>query len=1098
YGGTAAPNLLFHGDPIEFPHPQVEIEEQDSDESNQLFPQHPETNGFQVESEQVWNEINELDKDLAQQTSSEHRIYGGNLDFADWGKLHGQAAAFSVTHQQSSASHSDLKKKLKLRLNRFSSRELESQAERIIASLDFGEKEASDSNNLNEPQKQLAIVSNQIREVAQIFQDVHELRFRVQHDVAFFDSLSWILPDESQNLCSEYADDLIRLLKLLRSEEIDWDAPPTLDDFNEIKSEHREIMKCEKDLNDHFKDICELTVPDLDAFHREMAVEIALRFPFLPADVENENNPLPTRSQLCEILQTNKLNNDQRVTPSSRKKASQVRANVYQEYRKLIRSPENGNEASRLLQVAAYLMPTDSIDFETFSVADRTVIARAEITNLEELQEIGQIIERRPTELGMRLQSNVPVVVRYQLYGDEIGFADESQDVRQKQVAGTELVNLVAANNATDGRSEVLNGIQVTVLNTADLDETLIETFQIPLKLPSANEIELIVMDAEGLNKVFRHDQPVSQVESSDPVFCLPNRDFTFQFGLKNLWHQSRQGTIRLYACEQSVSPSIPGKINREVQSQTRKAIDRNLQPLAEYSFNLKGKSDPVSIQWKVSEESQGKELEIKNGFFCTIEGDAIDESWEFWIPIFVLERSVARVDLVNGGGDLQLQVKREPTLSVDESVQINWHSTNDIIPPGKATLKAGVDSDTIKVASNVSGLRSRLADGEDLFLYVDIDGWPRKYIYKFDGNRFVQPSSIAQASVELVLGDPKKPIQPVSLTQERGFDQVLGINQKLDNARVDIKMDAPSNRFSFQSGEDVIRLKESGDAGLLNYPRQVSYRAQVAKSGGLIVSAGVRDHQLELPIVGSRFEIKPRMILDGNEVSFQGTNRVLLRVDRKDPEIEDYDIVTQKIYPGRQVRVEIKASDPDGVGLDWDTGVEIYVSDKNARFSRALDGKPQGKFEGNQTFLLTAPKEPGNYILGVKVTDRVGNFDEDIKDNKVVMKVLPPPGSQVDSTGAPAKVFKHTLMVELTDAFQLDLSNAKVTIQPEDAKAVSIGNGKFAFQNLNGGKVYSVNAQFTMSSGIAKGRVIKGSATVKFPARSKSSLTKTTVIQVK
>jgi hypothetical protein len=148
----------------------------------------------------------------------------------------------------------------------------------------------------------------------------------------------------------------------------------------------------------------------------------------------------------------------------------------------------------------------------------------------------------------------------------------------------------------------------------------------------------------------------------------------------------------------------------------------------------------------------------------------------------------------------------------------------------------------------------------------------------------------------------------------------------------------------------------------------------------------------------------------------------------------------------------------------------------------------------------MEAPAEIGTYSLGVKVADRVGNVDEELKANRVTFSVVDKPipreTNPKDLVSPPPKIYTHTLVVTVTAVDLANVEDLSVTLTPADTAPVIVGN-IYTFRKLKGDVSYQVSASGKIKSGISAGDELSASGQASFPAQAISSQTQAMALKL-
>ncbi len=1073
FGGTSTPHLNWLGSEASFRRPMVIPSDDDAEEEQQ----DPDRVEFTPDASKMAEELNKA-WSAFRRTRNRLAISPEIMDPASWHSMTFRLIGFAADELQ------------------FSLRDVVRSCQKVP--LDLQDLEES----LLEPVQHVAQRLNLIpdpdaetepavildkRMVAKSFLRVNELEQRLPHYVAMADSLSWIFPAE--DAVEKLRTNTIQLVELFGDVNRPTDfssilraSEPSLDQFDDINRASDRLMRSEDRLLKRLNFIFRNVVTQTNGFQREMAVEAVLRMPFLVAEKPHEISPemkdedrLWSREEMQEMLATNPINKYSRIDSSDRVSASARRIELYRETLAALGSPAENNSASLRLQTFAYRLPVTRFEVKAFVVRDRAPKIRVMANNRNALENGENYIERETTVLDLGLDvDNTQVLVRCQLIQDDKYFSFPGSSSSEHEFEGNP--ELIALQDSLENDPECKLSVSIVDRNNPSNEYV---SFNIPIRLPSKDVIELIA-DVGGRASVVRRNS------IGDPIRPFPNRkDRRFELGLRNQWHRKRAGTISLYACASPDTRTIIGKINRQVMQRTMLQLEnKSLQEIATSKFELPAATGdatgPVKIIWRVpGEEEETPPVQADYGFLCVIENEGRTENWYYWIPVFPLENPVVSVlPVMDESGSLALSVKRQQFCPRDMPVTVGWRFSDNQIKGGTQVIGAESGEITIPLARNVA---EQLKQGS--FLYVDIDNWPRKFVFEFTGSTFAIATT-NNAEIDVQLGQPgdaqTSETGLVGLEPANGFLR-FGTASEDHTLTVTLKPNVPSvgDAFLFATAADHIRLFETGDAYELYYPWQISNHVSLAaKTGTLFLESRVTDYQLAFSDIGRVFEIAPVLNLDQRERTLDGPNRIQVQFDREPPRIGDVRVRnTGEIYPTQPVRISVEADDGEGVGI---ATVDVFLSDRNGSL-RELSGKPcAAKRVGDGTFEIEAPEKPGKYTVGVRVADVVGNSAEELSENRVNFEVVQKPVVPGESKPVTPVVYRHTLIVTVTN--HSIVTQPEIVIKPEDASPERTNDGQYVFKDLNGGVQYTISAKARIASGVAKGDELKASLTVKFP----------------
>ncbi len=385
---------------------------------------------------------------------------------------------------------------------------------------------------------------------------------------------------------------------------------------------------------------------------------------------------------------------------------------------------------------------------------------------------------------------------------------------------------------------------------------------------------------------------------------------------------------------------------------------------------------------------------------------------------------------------------------------------------------------DSILIAKDLS------TKDKDLFLYVDVNRWPRKYVFRYNGAAFIEGTAKdAKFSVAMGGSDQKQPedefVEIDSVNSN--FDRILGTRSSAKSLDVTLSLNVPygGGNFSFTSASDYIDFFGDGKFKLY-YPREIKNVVQVTESGTIIINSQVSDYQLRFNVKDDPlaiFEISPRLSLSGEPsvplpAPGRGEDRrfgVKILFDREKPVLRDVRVLTDMpVFSGEPVKIHAAASDGDGVGVEWrNGGIGIYVSQRNGELQTplGLNGPARKIIEStdDDTYVIKAPQETGTYSVGVLAKDRVGNEMTSGYRGSITVIEKPPPVP-------PAPVVEPTYELELTVVgdFGAPITEPELAIEPKIDPPARAQGGKFVYtlKGLKKGTAYTIRAKAKLTIG--------------------------------
>lgn len=1081
FGGTAAPNLKWLGSipaDLDFANPIVKSEGEEAEPDEEISDPDrvevtPTASKIAQDTNKAWAAYRKARKEFAVLPPSV-------IDLDSWQKITRQLIELNADELQSVISLPEFMtacREIPRDIQRLKE-SLRDKSTRLIENLDL----IPDPEAATEPKPVI-----EKRHVAKTYIQIHDLRNRLPYYIAVVDSLSWIFPsDGTIEDLGDYTTQLIELYGKTNNESefasVLNDVSPSLDQFSGINAEAQRLVDAEARILRTLNSICRDVVLDCNGFQREMAVEALLRLPILEAEKPDESSPdfqdedrLWSREELQEILSNNPVNTFPRVEPSDRDRGSALRMEIYRNYIKSIGDPTVDNPTSLRLQSFAYRLPVEWFPIDKLAVRERTPEIYVKATRHDDLVNGDNYIERTLTQLDLGLVvRNTEVLVRCEIIQGEkyFGFADNDNSATSEFMGNP---SLVALRDAPAINPHCKLNISIVDRNNPSKEY---ENLTIPIRLPTEDSIEVIV-EMGGSRWEFEQDS------LGDPIRTFANRIDNCKISLRNNWHYKRTGTVSIFACASPHARTIVGKINEDVKQRTLQELNAgSLSAIASADFELPGAVageaiDIHNIKWNrpAGQEGDLPVISADNGFLCVIDHEKSGSCWYYWIPVFPFEKPVVGIIADVSSDDLTLMVSRKDFCPAENPVSLSWRFSDDQIRADRGVLSPGINKLELPAGSNVSEVLDK-----NSLLYIDVDDWPRKYIFEFNGRTF-NPVSPNSAALTVRLGQmDDEPTETNQLVELRSSESSIefGTRSSEQTVSVEFSPNVPSDgsAFSFASAEDYISLFENRNTNeRLFYPRQISNFVQLDPKSGIMLESKVDDYRLTFSDTGPRFELNPTLNLAQQSINLSGQNRVSIQFDTRDPEISEIRVATTSpIFSNEKVRIRLDATDGKGVGIDWDNDVEIFLSDRNGTL-RDLSGKPRPARRVDQsTFEIDAPNEPGTYTVGAKVADRVGNTDQSLAANRVKFEVVEKPSTPVKKPIEP-KVYTHTLVVTVAprNTELSNVTNLVVKMDPEPESPPETRGNKYFFRKLKADVSYTVSATCKLKSGPARGLELVG-----------------------
>ncbi len=1081
WGGQAAQECFVTGqsDPLEFDFPKLLVID-DSDPSEEgetetLEPTELATTHADALDE-LWKEYDIVNSRM---------VVGHASDFASrkWNELTLRMVRLSYANIQGQ-SLDERKGQLSSAIRQFDKAEVA----RVKATLDQYRLVADEDNPLGEK-----------GEVIRAFLTWYGVAFRIQHYSAVFDGLSRLMPENST--LQDYRKELETLSQLTMTHaSLFQTATPTADQLSDYRQAHEDLVFQESRLRGELGLLVSLSTQSLHGLEREVAVDVLLRYPFWesppPADMEPDSpaSTFPTRADVRLQLKGNKPDVRKRINLAARSTAAKDRVQWYRRLSDLFGPPIRQTEDLRMLQPFAFRFPVKDLDFRLLVVQAKTLMTRVVATNKADLTSGAGVVIERDTfaeggtvlDLGLAIDGTATVATRFELVQSEPFFKFAGNEQDQLTVADGKIKLSAIQDAEGDQRAVSKATLRVRVFDR-DNPEKEFDSFVVKLLLPSTNQVDLTIEVGAGSTSFAQTDLP-------NTIRPFANRESDCLFQLKNRWHQGRTLDVALYPCRGD-SQTISGKVTNVVRRATLSALERRaLKPLAMKQVVLgaaQSGTETQTIDWTPAEPKEGETAPalyegaapLPNGMLCIIRDVANQQEWQYWIETFPLEEAVVLVEPVHDGDDLFFTLERN-SKAPDGDIVVKWSFSDDQIESSLATRKTlSAGRDLIARVPVLTHVSQQLKRGT--YLYVDVDDWPRKYVFRYDGSTFQMPLTLNDATITLET-DADKPDAPEKILQElesQDFDRMYATRATVDQVIVMISANLPSNAnaFSFDTADpddpDCILLTGSSEALKRYYPREIQTTAFLqTKSGRIRLNSNVSDFRISIGDLGSRFEIHPSTRIGGVPKELPGSNKVVALFDQRKPKIDQVNLLTTTtIKPGSPIKIGIVASD-GGVGFDWESGVDFFLSDKPMKQLPKPDARESVRMTREGFYEFTGPAEENKYFIGVRITDRVGNAAEFIDSKKsVVVQIPKKTKTQEKMETAKPLVHALTIIPKVPSSTNFDnLTNPELVIEPE-AEHDPSGGPEQTFTNLKPGVTYTITGRCEIKSGILKGTELLG-----------------------
>jgi hypothetical protein len=406
--------------------------------------------------------------------------------------------------------------------------------------------------------------------------------------------------------------------------------------------------------------------------------------------------------------------------------------------------------------------------------------------------------------------------------------------------------------------------------------------------------------------------------------------------------------------------------------------------------------------------------------------------------------------------GDGRPNVELLPPLAPGESIPVVWETAGLMDPDTEMNDRAEI-APPAYAARLFAEVTPR--PGRRVPVRLTVDGYPRAFVYEVqcdqDWDRVERERSLRRAQI-------------VAPAENAAF------RAPLDRLPVRFQVDAPED--AFQDPGDVVQIgiDESGLRRLasrveFHADRQIEVTLEEPLAPGILrFATRVDDFGVSLSPGGLRnkkVELVARLLLSNRSISSErlaAEGSVGVVLDGAPPELE-VDTPTLSVAQGEPLAVTARTADLSGVvkvefGFDLDGSGDLEEKEK-PKVLRQPDGQ-------RTTWTIALPTqdlEPGQYILLVRATDRVGLVTKRSQSATVLA------ASKPAATPAPtaATIEGRVVLVDRP------CPNFSVQLDSGDQTATTDDDGRFVFKDVPPGK-HTLHAK-----GAALNRFREGSAAI-------------------
>ncbi|MDP6557927.1 MAG: hypothetical protein QGG71_24880, partial [Pirellulaceae bacterium] len=422
--------------------------------------------------------------------------------------------------------------------------------------------------------------------------------------------------------------------------------------------------------------------------------------------------------------------------------------------------------------------------------------------------------------------------------------------------------------------------------------------------------------------------------------------------------------------------------------------------------------------------------------------------------------------------------------LSVQERLEIKLTASDEnVIPDDGLTIECGFEgleagTEATKVATlsppkYEATLSAVVPKGSKVIARVAVDEYPRAFVFDMNCRDTVQKQ------------EPLKDMEEIRIESPERGEAYPGSAKTI---KVRVAVDAPWGSFKSKSdyvevGIDPDRDRELDDDETLQLfaDRQVEYFVKaIQPDGTLRINTQAGDFELDVPVGrrNVRAYLLGRLVVDSNDTwSTEAQEPVEVVIDDSSPEIEK---TTALDPPSREIPIDgdfevlIRANDTnsEGVALSGVKMIEVAF-DKGGEFSenkpvemaklRPADGVWIAKMKA-------ADLAEGNYVIVVRPTDKVGNFEKQRGElYGIEVTIVAPTSAEKGMTVTNAVIGK---LSHGKNPFS-KLKDSEVTLtsegEPLETRQVRINpQGGFAFSKVPPGK-YILSAKAFSANGWRK-----------------------------
>ncbi len=947
-------------------------------------------------------------------------------------------------------------------------------------------------------------MSSESIHVLQAFRTYFRAKKIARYAVALYDTISWI---EVSEQLSGFESAIAELLTHLNNELFATANPREID--------HLQYQTAQTDLERSlFKLKSKLNLLTTDAINgdsfgcaREMLIINYLASPLIELEFGGRSADI-TCDKLLENIKnlhqptTLLINGQKRLGNEANRKS------LYQELNKHFQTLQIELDGTGLQCPLAYRLPTRETAFLShLSVLKKPVEYNLTIRDTEEFKEPKQVeldwtsvdLSLQVTEDSEPVATSVDLILKIKPENAPFLIKDRQNGKEVRKVGGSyhlprsDGVISIMATSLYDNQSKMNYELEISTLendfNSRFTQNQLRKKKTMPLRLPGKNE----VLISATLNSLPRTDWSApGQITDLRP---WPTRTVKNELKLEvmNSFHFKKDLVASIYPCPQQKT-TMPGCI-REIQKESILAsFDLSSPLLVSEMFTLQPQDrdpTPTAITWKATASDETADTTLKNGFICHITEVEADpdktsetkpKSWSFLFSTFPnLDNSISitSVALNEETDAVELRYRRNDafadSLEPSQSLTCRLGNQNAMDP---IRIDANTP-ETITLIKNWSVFEEKYS-GKMPLLHLDFNGWPRRYTYIIDNARnFLDAenhSSTLFPDVDFQLAPAVDPASPMANLNAVGSDdptvrQAFGYAPKKQERppfaisgilRINCGI---SQRFIYPNSNDFVEIKfGNNEIKRYYFPRELTISLMPNKKNKRLIdlSCTAEDYLVKRDIRSSQYEIDP-LSLSGRPFMSKGKTRIIFDSQPpKKPNVKLTIKADKKITPTNEIPLSITSVEDNGNGV----GIQ-RKSPTHLIASFALRSNPDEETKASlvvnsqgSVVAVVAPQTPGEYILSVRVKDRLGNISV---PGTALLKVF-------EKSAISVPKYRLQLAVFIASSpLQANQKIGSLTIEP--GKGISQkrkpGTNLFDINGLQAGTPYRIKGTFKTTLGI-------------------------------